>query len=57
MIYIGIDPGATGALAMIDDSLNVVALADWPGDTESAAVLFRDLYLEHHPTFVYLKKP
>ena len=55
MIFAGVDPGASGALAMIDDSLNVLAIEDSLGDTESAAALFRDLYLKHDPTFVYLE--
>lgn len=55
MIFAGIDPGATGALALINDELDVLSLEDWPGDTESAAALFRSLYLEHHPNLVCLE--
>jgi hypothetical protein len=55
MNFIGIDPGQNGALALISNNLDVLALEDWPGDTESAATLFRSLYLEYHPHLVCLE--
>lgn len=39
--YIGIDPGASGAIAVIDDSQNVIMLQDWPGNEIAAAQLLR----------------
>lgn len=53
--FTGIDPGQTGALAIIDNSLNVIALEDWPGDIESAATLFKGLYLDHLPVLTLLE--
>ncbi len=55
MNFAGIDPGQTGAFAIINSELEVLALEDWPGDTESAASIFRSLYLEHHPNLVCLE--
>lgn len=44
-LYLGIDPGATGAVALIDDFRNIVVLADWPGDEIQAARIIREMDL------------
>lgn len=38
--FIGIDPGMTGALALIDND-GIVMVEDWPGDPVAAADLLR----------------
>ena len=53
--YCGIDPGQTGAVAIIDEEYRVITLEDWPGDIESAAAMFRSLYMEHHPVLTCLE--
>jgi len=45
--YIGIDPGATGAIAMIDKQLNILRLNDWPGDEIQAAACIREIISAH----------
>jgi crossover junction endodeoxyribonuclease RuvC len=35
--YIGIDPGQSGAIAVIDSQNNIIQLKDWPGDEIQAA--------------------
>jgi len=37
LIFIGIDPGAIGAIAFIDPLQNIIQLRDWPGDELQAA--------------------
>lgn len=44
--YIGIDPGVTGAVAVIHDEGQLVK--DWPGDEVAAAELVRGICLEFH---------
>ena len=44
--FIGIDPGQSGALAMIDETNfgnNVAVLSDWPGDEIAAAAIVREI--------------
>ena len=53
--YAGIDPGQTGAVAILNSDLNVMALEDWPGDIESAAAIFQGLYLEFNPAFTCIE--
>lgn len=45
-VFIGIDPGATGAIATIDNCGTVIMLADWPGD-EVAAAQFIKWIIDH----------
>ena len=42
-LFIGIDPGQSGALAMIDETNNVITLSDWPGDEIGAAAIVREI--------------
>ena len=56
-LYIGIDPGASGAIAGIDELGNVCMLHDWPGDEIQAAKIFWDIVdygEEHHERFATL---
>ena len=39
MLFLGIDPGQTGALAVINQSREILMLEDWPGDEHQAALL------------------
>lgn len=39
MNFLGIDPGKTGAAALIDDQGRMLEVADWPGDHVAAAQL------------------
>lgn len=39
MLFLGIDPGQTGALAVINNDRSVLLLEDWPGDERQAALL------------------
>jgi len=41
-IFIGIDPGKTGAIAVIDFDLNILDVKDWPGNELLCAELIRD---------------
>ena len=41
--YLGIDPGAGGAAALIDQDCKVHMLKDWPGDEIAAAKLIKEL--------------
>ena len=42
-LYIGIDPGQTGAIAAIDSRMEIEMLEDWPGDEIGAAKLVWEL--------------
>ena len=42
-IYIGIDPGKSGAVAVINDNQGIMLLEDWPGNEIAAANIIRDL--------------
>ena len=42
-LWIGIDPGQSGALAMIDKDNIIHTLSDWPGDEIGAAAIVRGL--------------
>jgi len=42
-MFIGIDPGQSGALAMINDINEVMELHDWPGDEIQTADLVREI--------------
>ena len=42
-VFIGIDPGATGAVAVIDKMQRIILLQDWPGDEVLASNIIRDL--------------
>ena len=45
--FIGIDPGVSGSLAVIDRSLKVHLLIDWPGDETMAAKFVGNLKTRH----------
>lgn len=45
MIFIGIDPGNSGAAAVIDERMSIIGLFDWPGDEVQAAGLLRSMRL------------
>ena len=49
-LFVGIDPGQTGAIAAIDSTQNIILLNDWPGDEITAAKIIRNL-LSQHPDF------
>ena len=42
-LWIGIDPGQSGALAMIDKDNIIHTLSDWPGDEIGAAAIVREI--------------
>lgn len=42
-LYIGIDPGKSGAIAMIDDNRSMLIVKDWPGDEIQAARIVRSI--------------
>jgi len=44
--YIGIDPGQSGAIAVIDGTCEIIHLSDWPGDEVEAAKLIREITKE-----------
>jgi len=46
-LYIGIDPGVSGAIAAIDQKQNVLLLKDWPGDEIGAADIIRKLVRDY----------
>lgn len=51
MILLGVDPGATGALAFLDASGRLIEVADMPMlDKRVAGPLVADLILRHRPT-------
>lgn len=43
-IYIGIDPGKTGAIAALDDNQKILLLKDWPEDEFGAVVLVMKIF-------------
>ena len=45
-LFIGIDPGQSGALAMIDKDNTIHTLSDWPGDEIGAAVIVRKIKMK-----------
>lgn len=45
-VVIGIDPGATGAIALLGD--NLLLAEDWPGDVSGAADLLRSWAATYH---------
>jgi len=47
MIFIGADPGATGALAAIKEDRRIVALFDYPGDEIILTRSVEELLLDH----------
>ena len=46
-LFIGIDPGQTGAIAMINETNIVIALKDWPGDEIQAAAVVREIVIKN----------
>lgn len=42
-LFVGIDPGASGAIAVIDSNREVILLQDWPGNEVVAASFLRDI--------------
>ena len=46
-LYIGIDPGKSGAIAVIDDNQNIILLRDWPDNEIAAANIIRNLIKEY----------
>jgi len=42
--YIGIDPGASGAIALIDDSQKIYLLEDYPGNEVLASSIIRGIF-------------
>ena len=53
-LFIGIDPGQSGALAMIDEINDVIVLSDWPGDEIGAATIVREIKMkaQHHKSIL-----
>ena len=51
MLYLGIDPGQTGAIAAINSSLEVIFLEDYPGDEIGISVLLKKIQ-KHHKNLV-----
>ena len=45
-LFIGIDPGQSGALAMIDKDNTIHTLSDWPGDEIGAAAIVRKIRVD-----------
>ena len=56
MVYVGIDPGQTGAVAVITPKLEVLMLEDFPGNEVSSANLIREIILYHDVSGVALEK-
>ena len=46
-LFVGIDPGAKGALAAIDEKNCIIAGFDWPGDEIQVAIRFKKLIEKH----------
>lgn len=44
-LFIGIDPGQAGAIAAIDNNMNIFLLEDWPGDEVQAAKIVNTVKL------------
>ncbi len=47
IFYLGIDPGASGAMAMIDQDCKVHLLKDWPGDEVEVAKIIKGIKNEN----------
>jgi len=52
--FIGIDPGASGAVALIGD--DVVLVEDWPGDPGAAADLLRSWLVQYNVKLCALER-
>ena len=44
--YIGIDPGISGAIAIIDNQREILLLADWPGNAVAAYRIILDVIFD-----------
>lgn len=56
-LYAGIDPGATGAIGLIDSNGAFVAVHDWPGDEHALVRLLQDeLDILGTPTLVLVEE-
>jgi crossover junction endodeoxyribonuclease RuvC len=53
--WIGIDPGQTGALALIDSDDGVI-VHDWPGDERTLIDLCRTIHLSHRIRSVWIEQ-
>ncbi len=56
MYFAGIDPGQSGAIAVISDDLQEAYAWDYPGSIEAAADLLREIFLEHKPVLTGIEK-
>lgn len=58
-LFVGIDPGKTGAIALIHDNLVPVGVWDYPGDAHGLAELLDTISIEHYtnrmPVFAALE--
>lgn len=52
--FVGIDPGQTGAIAVLSDDLPLVY--DYPGDVTAAANLISDILWDYTPSLVALER-
>jgi crossover junction endodeoxyribonuclease RuvC len=52
--YIGIDPGQSGAVALLPDD-ELPQVEDWPGDPSSAAEVLKDWSMEYQVQLVALE--
>ena len=51
-LFIGVDPGQTGAMAVIDNFQNIILLEDWPGNEIAAAKIVRNLLDSHTDSYI-----
>jgi len=56
MNFLGIDPGQSGALALLSEDLHEVQVWDCPSSPEAAADLLRGVVLEHRPALAGIEK-
>ena len=54
-LFVGIDPGAKGALAAIDEKNCIIAGFDWPGDEIQTAAKVRE-FLDDHTVYNPIKE-
>lgn len=57
-LFIGIDPGASGAIALIDEKQNIILLEDWPNSEILAANIIANIseYKNNNDIFAAIEK-
>lgn len=55
-VYMGIDPGKIGAMALIGENMEYAGIFDWPGDCSLIAKEFCEITKKYHVVLAILEK-